>query len=125
MGIKNRKGFTVTSPNGVSVFCGGSGKKHKNKQTKEILSGCICAWTSKQRNIRAKEFMIPQPEGGYSLPIRGYTWATNQRLVETRSQQWISWVSFFVATGETIQREKLWGISVQGCEKELLKESGL
>lgn len=73
MGIKNRKGFTVTSPNGVSVFCGGSGKKHKNKQMKEILSGCICAWTSKQRNIRAKEFMIPQPEGGYSLPIRGYT----------------------------------------------------
>lgn len=69
--------------------------------------------------------MIPQPEGGYSLPIRGYAWATNQRLAETQSQQWISWVSFFVATGETIKREKLWGISVQGCEKGLLKESGL
>ena len=104
MGIKNRKGFTVTSPNGVSVFSDRSGKKHKNKQTKKILTGCICAWTSKQRNVRAKEFMIPQPEGRYFQPIRGYAWATNQRLVETHSQRWINWVSFFVATGEAIHR---------------------
>ena len=48
MGIKNRKVFTVTSPNGVSVFCDGSGKKHKNKQTQKIQGAFVLEQVNKK-----------------------------------------------------------------------------
>lgn len=37
MGIKNRKGFTGTSPNGVLVFCGEVGKSTKTNKCRKYL----------------------------------------------------------------------------------------
>jgi len=47
MGIKNRKGFTVTS-NGVSVFSDKSGEKHKNKQRKYLQVAFVLEQVNKE-----------------------------------------------------------------------------